>query len=168
MRTGTLFHRASFRRRFRIVARKYIYFHRAVYKLGPGYANCPTDCTRRDADMANNCPKCEYQHRWKLFEKECEAEIAKKSPGPAADAEWPMSLVLRYLNEVADADSAYGGKRIKPTWTVLMSQLVRIYRDEIAKARAEDDWNRKEEMAADREYWASRSGNKARRDEDYD
>lgn len=113
--------------------------------------------------MANECPKCEYMIQWKAFRAECEAEIAKKSPGPAADKRWPLNIVLSDLNTVTHLDTMVRGKGHNPNWSVVTVALVSIYRDELNKSKAEDDWNREQE-------YKTRSGapRSRARDEDYD
>lgn len=147
----------NFVRRFRVVARKSIYFHKRVHKLGPGYYNCPSDCTRKQADMRNGCPTCEYMIQWNGFKAECEKEIAKNSPGPQADIDWPVSLILHYLNDVSTFDTQVRGKGYNPNWTVTTLALIGVYRDELQKSRAEDDWNREQEAKAQARSGAPRS-----------
>jgi hypothetical protein len=98
--------------------------------------------------MKNGCPRCEYMIQWNGFKAECEKAIAQKSPGPKADEDWPISLILRYLNDVSTIDTQVRGKGYNGNWTVLTSALIGVYRDELQKSRAEDDWNREQTAKA--------------------
>jgi hypothetical protein len=122
-----------------------------MYSLGPSYYGCGgPDCYGPKADPDNDCPKCEYKLRRKAWEKEVLAEIDKKSPGPEADADWPLWVLHDYLNTTTNADRMYP-KRQGPKWTVTVAYLVSILRGEESKIRSQEIWDRQEQREAQRE-----------------
>lgn len=145
--------RASFLRRFRIVCRKKLYFERRIYKLGPAYYGCsspPTDCTGPKSDIRNGCPRCEYTVQRKIFEVETQKLLKRNSPGPKANAEWPLKYLLDAVNTVSRSH-VMARKGYERNWSVLTARLVEIYRDEVSKMRAADAWNREQEYEAQME-----------------
>jgi hypothetical protein len=112
--------------------------------------------------MPNECPRCEYMIQYKAFKAECEKAIAVKSPGPSDDDRWPLKVVLDDVGVVSSLDAQVRGKGTGPQWSVLTGILVAVYRDELAKSRAEDAWN------ANQEAKAARSGNPRSRAGNYE
>lgn len=122
------------------MARKYVYFTEDITKLGPQYSNCnerQTSCTSRKARPRDGCPNCEYTIRYKLFNTELASELATLKRGTRAGArKWPLSFLLNLVSEVASM--SYSDNR--DGWTVVMSQLVGVYKSEEAKKRAIDNY----------------------------
>lgn len=105
------------------------------------------DCTAPKRDKRNGCPKCEYTIKRKLFEAETKALLKKQAVSREEEGRWPFEYLLGQLNVVSRAHSR---KRngYDPKWTVTVSALVDIYRDEVAKMRAVDNWNHLQELRA--------------------
>ena len=140
--TGKVFRPASFVNRFRVCARKLIYFQKRIAKLGPMYLSCnekQTGCTRTKADPRKGCTDCEFTIQYKIFIKELEEELKHVKNGTRKGArKWPSKYLLDQLVEVATI--SYSTKRKSPKWTVIVNMLISVYRDEIAKMRAIDNY----------------------------
>ncbi len=148
---------------FRIVARRSLYFHKRIAELGPTYAGCPTNCTRREQDRFAGCPRCEYQIQRKGFERECKAELEKVAMRLDDTERWPLEHLLDALSLVASAASTKG---IGRKWTVPFAKLVAIYRDEKAKMKAVEDWRLK--LKLDGEGNQSRRKGRKHDEDEYD
>lgn len=113
-------------------------------RLGPKYGNCgpfpsKDTCTRREADPYNGCPKCEYQIQRKIYVAEVAEQFKRASPGHWADEKWPFELMEEAVNVAASAYYDYP-KRPNPKWTVTMAHAVAVYRSELNKLKAADNW----------------------------
>jgi hypothetical protein len=120
---------------------------RRLAKLGPTYANCPVDCTRRERDQKNGCPKCEYTTQRKIWEKETQKELDESRAAVEEEVKWPLSYLEQQLNTVTFTAS---GQRAghKPRWSIITAYLVDIYRDEVSKMRAADTWRHNQDVQA--------------------
>lgn len=117
---------------------------------GPKYYRCspnPVDCTGKQADPRNGCPKCEFTIQWKQFRAKVEAEFKKGSPGPEADRDWPIDHIHDQVQRVVNHDVRYA-RRHNPKWDAVTARLVDIYRSEVGMKRATDAFNRSEEVKA--------------------
>jgi hypothetical protein len=152
MATGPKSRRASFVQRFRVVARKLLYFQREVSELGPRYFDCsnpPTQqCNGPDKDPRSGCPNCKYTHLWKRFERDCQKAFDRDSTNPARDnREWPLKTILTQLSTVMRANGQTR-KGYHPRWSINMARMIDIYRDEVGRMKSIDSWNQKQEMEA--------------------
>lgn len=134
----------SFVNRFRVVARKCIYFQKRVAKLGPGYFDCnekQNSCTRRrDAKPEQGCPNCEYTIQYKIFIRELDNEIRRlKRTTWAGNHKWPNPKLIRLVSEIASISGST--KTRDGNWTVVIDTLVSVYRDESAKISYVDTFN---------------------------
>jgi len=98
-----------------------------------------SSCTRRGADPINGCQTCEFTIQYKTFIVELEKELDNLRSGTIQGAmEWPYQMLLGIVVEVATFSSSV--KRTGKDWTVVTSTLVSVYRDEIAKVKAVDNY----------------------------
>lgn len=142
MCTGVKFRPKSFVRRFRVTVRKFLYYQKRISKLGPTYYNCnsqQSDCTRRGAKPRQGCPDCEFTIQTRQFENELEGVLRKLKLGTRkGNRKWPAKRMLETVMEVGHISSL--SKEMNPNWTVPVSTLVSIYRDETAKMRLIDTY----------------------------
>lgn len=144
----------SFVARFRIVARKFIYFQHRASKLGPSYHGCnerQSACTRRNADPRRGCPNCEWTVQWQTFLKELDAELSKVKGGTREGARrWPRKALLESVYQVIGLANKYKDSE-GPNWTVVTSLLVSVFRDERAKKESIDQFNATQAIEQQRE-----------------
>lgn len=144
----------SFVARFRVAARKFVYFQYRASKLGPAYQSCnerQTSCTRKRAEPRRGCPNCEWTIQYQTFLKELDAELSLVKGGSRKGAlRWPRKMLLKTVYDVASL-AASRDKGFGPKWTVVTSLLVSIYRDEVAKKRSIDQFNATQAADAARE-----------------
>jgi hypothetical protein len=132
-------------RQFRIVARYAIAFQKEIAELGPGYYDCPSNCTRPNADMRRGCPTCEYTIREILFKEDARAHILEGLPDFKYLRQWPLEALYADVAHIASV-SAEAGKGYRRSWTVLTRRLVDIYRDEASRYRRAENWGMWVEM----------------------
>lgn len=132
-------HPASFVLRFRVCARKFVYFQHRVAKLGPAYLNCnerQSSCTRKKADPRRGCLTCEFTIQHKLFLEETAKELKHlRRTTRAGSRKWPLKKIMESVNEVASLASRKG---TNPRWTVAVGLFISVYRDEQSKKRSID------------------------------
>jgi hypothetical protein len=158
MGTGLVARRRAFLARFRVLIREYLGFQRAVSEdLGPQYFGCPGgECTAPGADKVNGCPKCLWKIKWKAFESRTRKAFAKlRDKKPTDNRDWPLSRLMFYLTTVMRAAGSTR-RGYHYSWTVLMSKLVDIYRDETSRVSAIDSWNQRQQMKAFLDEFKSR------------
>lgn len=123
--------------RFRVAVRKAIYFQDRIAKKGPKYANCnerQTSCTNRKAQPRLGCPTCEYTVQYKIFREELDKELESLKHGTRTGARrWPSKLLLELVVETGTLANSIEG--YDPNWTVVVTNLVSIYRSEGSKKR---------------------------------
>ena len=145
----------NFADRFRIAVRKIIHFNKSISKLGPMYYNCnerQSSCTRMYARPRQGCPNCEFTIQYKQMLVEMEKELKTFPKGTRQGAsKWPMKKLIEMVNEISYI--ATTNKRNRPTWDVTTSMMVGIYRSEMSKMKAIDDYNhmKKMERASEKE-----------------
>ena len=156
-----------FARRFRIVVRKYLYFQRGVSEeLGPAYLGCPVECTAPNADPRRGCPKCLYQIKYKAFEAACKKAFKKHSTGYEEEKEWPIDRLVYYMTLTMRANGQHS-KGYDRKWSVILSRLVDIYRDESNRMSAIDSFNHRQQMKTLMEELRGAGGSRTQDDEDY-
>lgn len=132
---GVKYRPKSFVNRFRVTARKFLYFQKRITKLGPKCYGCnerQTSCTQRGAQPRKGCPDCEFTIQYKIFLKELEDELRKVKGGTRKGMrKWPLKLMLTTVIEVASITST--SKKTNPKWPVPLANLVSVYRGEDAK-----------------------------------
>lgn len=143
--------RVSFLRRFRVVVQKWLYFQREVSELGPRYYYCTKGgsdrCNGPRKDPYNGCPKCEYTLKYEYFENDCEKEFKRGLRDPQDTYRWPLAIILESVGTVMRANGQTR-KGYSPRWTVAVTRLIDIYRDEVNRQKVVDAWNHKQEMEA--------------------
>lgn len=94
----------------------------------PRFADCPSFCSRPEADMKRGCPDCPVQMMFAETEEEVAEEFANiaERRGFERSHRWPYSF--RQLNAdvdlISSLDAAQGGSGSNPKWTVRQKILV--------------------------------------------
>lgn len=150
---GDTLHPTSFVNRFRVVARKVIYFQERVSKLGPAYLDCnerQSSCTRRKADPRKGCPTCEFTIQHKIFVEETEKELrVLKGTTREGARKWPLKRLLEIVYEVAHMSNRYKDTN-DPKWPVALSNMISVYRNEYSKLKAIRDFALSQQIDATR------------------
>ena len=84
------------------------------------------------------CPNCEYTIQYKLYRANLDKELAKVNCTRQEARNWNADYLIELLGEVAYQAGLY--KTTGRKWTVVTAMLVGIYRDEIAKMRAAEQY----------------------------
>ena len=125
-----------------MAARKLIYFQKRAAKLGPSYLSCnerQSACTRSKAKPRLGCPDCEFTIQYKTFIKELESELAKIPKSTRrGHRKWPAKYLLSTASEIAYLANSVKG--IGRKWSVVTALLVSIYRDEMSKMKAIENY----------------------------
>lgn len=106
--------------------------------MGPDYLSCNefrTSCTRTGADPFNGCLTCEYTIQRKQFLEDTEKKLENLPRGTwKGQTNWPLDYLLKQVIETSAVSSSRKGT--DPNWTVVVANLVSIYRSEDAKIKA--------------------------------
>lgn len=126
---------------------------------------CPVECTAPGADPLNGCPNCFYRIKYKAFERRTQQAFDKlRDKKPTDDYDWNINRLIHYMTEVMRANGQTR-KGYHYSWTIVMSRLVDIYRDEISRVSAIDSWNHRQQMKTFLDELKSRGGSRSYEDE---
>lgn len=106
-------------------------------KKGPQYLTCNErqsnceDSVSKRAQPRKGCPTCEYTIQRKIFLEKLDHDLKylKRGTRPGA-RKWPSSYLLKIVSEIGGFANSLEG--IDPTWSVVTTNLVSVYRNEKA------------------------------------
>ena|SRR5881397_3664778 len=127
---------------FRIVARRWIYYGRAVRELGPAYYCGPggRSCRREEKDWLRGCPGCRLTEAIGDWREGAEAEL-EETFGKTLPPEYSFDRLIEYLVPISNQLSMTNG-RIEGSWDLTFARLAEIVIEERKRAEAVDRWNR--------------------------
>lgn len=98
-----------------------------------------SDCTRKQAAPRKGCPTCEFTINWNQFKKALDQELKKVKCSRTQARQWNGDYLLKLVTETAYQAGLH--KKSGRKWTVTTSILVSVYRSEIEKIKAIENFN---------------------------